>query len=99
MTTSRLAVDTIRRLRRTVEGVNIGGLSRDEVSVRRSLRSDRAGLPGPIAVRDGDSAVDGILPFTGESNTGAPNMQWLPWSVVRYMVVGEGEYPAFLLSS
>jgi len=35
-----------------------------------------AGLPGPIAVRDGGSAVVGILPFADHCITVIVNMQW-----------------------
>ncbi len=99
MTSSRFAVDVIVRLRCTVVGGGHGDLSRD-----RGVRSKvsplvGAGLPGPIAVRGGGSAVVGILPFAGDCSTAVLNMQWLPWPVVRCSVVCEGEYPEFLLSS
>ena len=45
------------------------------VSVRRSLRSLEPGCRDRSAVRDGGSAVVGILPFADQSTTGVFNMQ------------------------
>ena len=66
---------------------------------RRSLRSRRAGLPGPMAARDDGSSVVGILPFSRHRTTGLVNMQWVTCSQ-RHAILGrEGEYPARSSSS